>query len=392
MAPRPKVPFVLHPAARLRGNLDLAHGAEAVLSPDGATLAILHGDWSSRQLDLHRLADGAVETVLPPSPDLPITHFTWSRDGRRWAVVSGRHAGDVQRGVVQVGEVGWAGLLCRADLSEYSAVTRNALARPASTLAFSPDGDRVVVRVSGRVREGMFFVGLPDGAVHEAWSSRDGVYRFAHAFADDGTLYVAGGSAGPPDGVAVYAPGATTRHAGLPDPHGFALVNAARGLWVVGAPRFAYRLGDGAAQPCAGAAEARLARAEALRLRASAKWDVQYLDYLLDRVGREEHAPREGAAGVRAFEHELFWESSYAGRLGDDDLAIADGVSVYLWRDRGATLDRTLLIDDAQRCAYRTARIVGLSTAGDTLCLLWKKDASGAKTVASLLDLDRAAL
>jgi dipeptidyl aminopeptidase/acylaminoacyl peptidase len=392
MAPRPKVPFVLHPAARLRGNLDIAHGAEAVLSPDGATLAVVRGDWSSRQLDLHHLADGTVETVLPPAPDLPITHFTWSRDGRRWAVVSGRHAGDVQRGVVQVGEVGRAGILCRADLSEYSAVTRNALARPASTLAFSPDGDRVVVRVSGRDREGMLFVNVPDGAVHEAWSSRDGVYRFAHAFADDGTLYVAGGSAGPPDGVAVYAPGATTPHARLPDPYGFALVNGARGLWVVGAPRFAFRLGDGAPQPCAGAAEARKARAEALRLRASAKWDVQYLDYLLERVRDEEETRPEGVAGVRAFEHEMFWETSYAGRLGDDDLAIGDGVSVYLWRDRGATLDRTLLVDDAQRCAHRTARIVGLSTAGDTLCLLWRKDASGAKTVASLIDLDRLAL
>ncbi len=162
----------------------------------------------------------------------------------------------------------------------------------------------------------------------------------------------------------------------------------------MGAGRPALRvsgLGDGAPQPCAGAAEARKARAEALRLRASAILDFQYLDYL-ERVPRRRRAAVEPAAGVRAFEHELFWETSYAGRMGDDDLAMGDGVAVYLWRDRGATLDRTLLVDDAQRCAHRTARIVGLSTAGDTLCLLWRKDASGAKTVASLIDLDRLAL
>jgi hypothetical protein len=50
------------------------------------------------------------------------------------------------------------------------------------------------------------------------------------------------------------------------------------------------------------------------------------------------------------------------------------------------------LVDDVQRATYRTARIAGLSTAGDTLALLWKRDARGAATALSLFEVDRAAL
>jgi len=93
---------------------------------------------------------------------------------------------------------------------------------------------------------------------------------------------------------------------------------------------------------------------------------------------------------VRCFENELLWETAFAGLLGDD-AAVSDGVAV--WRcGRGAAVTRDLLVEDAARSTFRGARIIGLSTAGDTLALLWKKDARGDKTVLSLFDLDRAAL
>ena len=60
--------------------------------------------------------------------------------------------------------------------------------------------------------------------------------------------------------------------------------------------------------------------------------------------------------------------------------------------DDGAAITRTLLADDVQRATHRTARIAGLSTAGDTLALLWKRDARGAATALSLFEVDRAAL
>jgi hypothetical protein len=88
----------------------------------------------------------------------------------------------------------------------------------------------------------------------------------------------------------------------------------------------------------------------------------------------------------------MLWETSYADRFGDDDAVVSDGVAVALWRDDGAAITRTLLADDVQRATHRTARIAGLSTAGDTLALLWKRDARGAATALSLFEVDRAAL
>lgn len=113
--------------------------------------------------------------------------------------------------------------------------------------------------------------------------------------------------------------------------------------------------------------------------------------YRIDALTFSNGSPPEPAAGVRCFENELLWETSFAGLLGDD-AAVSDGVGVWLWRDDGAAVTRDLLVEDAARSTFRVARIIGLSTAGDTLALLWKKDADGDKTVLSLFDLDRAAL
>ena len=86
MAPRAKVPFALHPAVRLRSNTEIDRGCEAVLSPDGATAAVIRGEWAQRRLELHTLATGAVTVALSPEPGQSIEHAVWSRDGRRWAV------------------------------------------------------------------------------------------------------------------------------------------------------------------------------------------------------------------------------------------------------------------------------------------------------------------
>lgn len=88
MAPRPKVPFALHPALQLRSNTNIADGSAAVLSPDGATAAVIRGEYGQSCLELHTMATGAVEIALPPQSAHSIEHLVWSRDGRRWAVGS----------------------------------------------------------------------------------------------------------------------------------------------------------------------------------------------------------------------------------------------------------------------------------------------------------------
>ncbi|MEZ4391166.1 MAG: hypothetical protein R3A48_08725 [Polyangiales bacterium] len=129
------------------------------------------------------------------------------------------------------------------------------------------------------------------------------------------------------------------------------------------------------------------------------KWDQRYLDYIVQGARRElaRHEPRvepNAAPGgtLRTFEHELFWETSYAARLGDDDVVISDGIAVFLWREGDAGVTRTRLVEDVARCTHRAARVVGLAARGDTLAVLWKKDALGAKTVLSRFALDRGAL
>jgi hypothetical protein len=83
MAPRPKVPFTLHPAAKLRSNLDLPQATEVALSPDGAIAGVVTGEWGRRRLALHTLATGAVTEAIPEGPQQSFEHLTWSRDGQR---------------------------------------------------------------------------------------------------------------------------------------------------------------------------------------------------------------------------------------------------------------------------------------------------------------------
>lgn len=188
---------------------------------------------------------------------------------------------------------------------------------------------------------------------------------------------------------------------------GFRVIPARRGLWVLGSPRYAFRVAPGPETPVETAAQPAIERAVALRARASAQWDQRYLDSVIERIATNQATysyrvgrsgwgtgtvPPPPAVGARGFEHELQWETSFAALLGDDDVAVSDGVGVWCWRDDGASVARELLVDDTQRCTHRGARIIGLSAAGDLLALLWKKDAGGSRTVLSLFDIDRAAL
>lgn len=403
MAPRPKVPFALHPAAKLRQNIEIANGYECALSPDGTVAAVIRAGWSGRSLEFHTLATGAVETALPEVSNAYLESVVWSRDGRRWAVSSLRFEDQTRLGDIRVGERGRDGLRCTATVPHYCAVLRNALARPSPVLAFSPSGDGVVVRVSGGDRSSaLMHVSLPDGAVRAQWLSSEESDLYAHAFTDDGTLYTASADPGDASGLAWYAPGAERPTGRLPWVFGFSILPTAKGLWVTGMPRYAFRVAPGPAAPIAPSVPPRSERAEALRARASVKWDQNHLDMLLARVaaGNESYNYRVGPSiwgtgsapppteGMRCLENDLFWETSFAARLGDDDVVISDGVSVWRWRDDGTTLTRDLLADDAQRCTMRSPRIIGLSAAGSTLALLWKKDANGAKTVLSLFDVE----
>lgn len=404
MAPRPKVPFTLHPAAKLRANVELVQATDVALSPDGAVAAVVSGNYAQKRLALHTLATGAVDEAVAAAGlglELPV----WSRDGRRWAVGGSRFVDEVQCGVVLMGERGRAPVVT-ASTPAYGLITRNNLARPSAALAFAPSGDRVTLRATARDdRNALFHIDPTSGAVEERWLPEGAADVYAHAYAADGTLYTASADPGDDAGLAWFPPGATVPAGRQREVFGFVILPARTGLWVLGMPQYAFRVSAGRPRPIALAGEARLARAELLRARASAKWDQSHCDWMLERVRANQvsfnyrvdamtsrnGSPPEPALGVRCFENELLWESAFAGLLGDD-AAVSDGVAVWLWRDGGAAVTRDLLIDDAGRSTFRGARIIGLSTAGDTLALLWRKDARGDKTVLSLFDLDRAAL
>lgn len=402
MAPRPKVPFALHPAMRLRDNIELDHACEAALSPDGATLAVLRETSWLGSLEMHTLATGAVDVAVPPTQHLE--HVVWSRDGRRWAVSHFEHRGEGRVGVVTVGERGRAAPLCVARADDYGAMTLNDLARPSPVVALSADGERAVLRVcASDDRNALMHVTVATGAVRAQWLDPEALDLCAHALTDDGALYTASGFSGAHGGLAWYRPGDEAPAGRNPWPTGFVIVEGARGLWVLGSPRYCFRIGGGPAGRAAHAGPLAKARIEALRARASVRWDQAYLDRQLERVDerfgyRESRSAARGGvelapvAGMRCLAHEVLWETSLAARLGDDDVVVSDGVGVWRWRDDGAALTRDLLVDDTQRCSPRARRIVDLSVAGDTVALLWKKDAKGEKTVLSRFDIDRAAL
>ncbi|MEZ4391167.1 MAG: hypothetical protein R3A48_08730 [Polyangiales bacterium] len=245
MPPKPRVPFELHPAARLLSNTEIPHAVDVALLPDDA-LGVLRGDWSSRQIELHPAGGGAVETLLAPDPSRPVAHVAWSDDGRRWAAVAGRFAGDARPGEVYVGERGREELLCVATLEEYGSVTRNSLPRAASTLAFSPDGASVVARVSPcDGGDHLVEVETSSGEAKRLPVPGLKTYLYAHAFDRDGTLFAVAADPGLSGGLWWFPPGVRDRAGQSPSPIGFALLPAPRGLWVVGAPTRAFRLGKG---------------------------------------------------------------------------------------------------------------------------------------------------
>lgn len=405
MAPKPKVPFALHRALRLRASVDVAQGVAVALSPDGAHALTLRGEWTDRRVDLVALADGSVAGTFTPPPECALEGVAWSRDGRRWAAAGQRFEGDTRVGLVFVGDREGLALTTSAKLSRYGAVSRNALARVAPPVVFAPDGERVVVRIAG-VDDRSAIAHVSRDGVREEWLPAGECDLYALAFGDDGALYTATGDAGDVGGTAWYAPGADAPRGRAVWAAGCALVPGRRGVWVVGMPKYAWRVAPGASTPLAHAKQSRLDRARALRARAKGRWDEGYLDDLIARIEADldrvtYHTDYDSVRvcegvepvdGARCFEHEMLWETSYADRFGDDDAIVSDGVAVALWRDDGAAITRTLLADDVQRATHRTARIAGLSTAGDTLALLWKRDARGAATALSLFEVDRAAL
>lgn len=397
MAAKPRVPFELHAAAKLLANVEIAHGIEVELLPDGA-FAVLRGDWNAWQIELHGPAAGELTTLLEPARGRGLARFAFSADGRRWAAVASRTDGTSTYAELCVGERGRSEPLCVARLDEYETVTRNALPRAASTLAFSPGGERVVVRLAPRGGGARLVdVMIPGGELRERALDGVNAMLFAQAFAPDGTLFAVAAESGAHAGLRWFPPGVTDRTGASAHPYGFALLPAPRGLWVLGAPRYAFRVGSGAPGAVETATEARRDRIEQLYNRASVAWDKRYLGHMMQSPSRPTPEPaaaelRPRAERTRVFENELLWETAYAARIGDDDALVSDGVAVYLWREGAGGFSRTLLIDDTQRCTTRALRIIGISARGDSFAVLWKKDAVGAKTVLSRFELKREAL
>ncbi len=288
-APDPRSPST-SPAARLVSNTEIAFGIAVDLLPDGA-LGVLRGDSKSTQIELHPAGDGGVETLLAPDPARSIAHVAWSDDGRRWAGIAGRHVGEARAGEVYVGERGRADLVCVATLTEYGSVMRNALPRAASTVIFSPDGARVVVRVSPRDRrDHLVEVEVATAEAKVLRLDRLNNSLYAHAFDRDGTLFALTAEPLASGGLWWFPPGERDRAEQSSTPVGFALVPAPRGLWVVGAPTRAFRVGKGVPSRATTDAAARVERAERLRARGFGE-----VGPVAARCGREPRAARSRA-------------------------------------------------------------------------------------------------
>lgn len=392
MAKRPSVPFELHASLHLRRNIELAHGFEAVLSPDAATLGVISGEWPTHQVALHDLASGGVATALARETHCAAEHFTWSPDASTWAAGEVFFDQDVRFGRVWVGQT--RGGEPRASITErYCAVTRNALARAASIFSFSPDGSRVVMRVAGGDDPGrLISVSTRDGAVSDWRFAAQEADLYAQAFEPDGALVTLSAEPGDHGGFAWYRPGARSPAGRLPGVVGCAMVPTRDGYWCLGVPQRCFRVSRGA-KPGAFAAPRLVGeRVDALRSRARTARDHEYLNGLRRRLDDAPQGLNDAVTAsppwrVRAMENELLWETSFADRLGDDELIVSDGVGVWRWRDEAAGLSRALLLDDPDRATHKGARIIGLSVADRTLALLWQRDARGAKTVVSLFEI-----
>ncbi|MFO0606966.1 MAG: hypothetical protein U0324_27590 [Polyangiales bacterium] len=404
MPPRPKVPFTLHPALRLRANLDLPNASRATLSPDGALAVVTRlGSGFGGALALHPRAGAPAERSLPAPERGWWDAVSWSRDGARWAAASERWDGDERRARVAVFERGCEAPLVELDVPRGGPVAINHQSQSAPLVALSPDGARVAFRAAVDERSAVTVVDVARGAAETHTVPAGDEYLFAHAWGGDGALYTVASYLGARGGTVRW------RADGTPErrwdwANGCVTVPARDGVWTLGLGGVVWRVGAGPGAPFVAAKEPRLARARQLRERATQRWDVSFLDHLIGYIADdrrqftwETNTPRarwgplpDVMEGARGFDTEFLWECGFAEPVGDDAVLVSDGLSVALLRDRGATLDRATLLDDVERCSPRVRRIGGLTAGGGSVGVLWKKSATS--TVLSLFDLDPSAV
>lgn len=401
MAAKPKVPFTLHPSMRLRASIDLTDAARVTLAPDGALVVIARPGVDGGSLDFYPRPGAPVARSIAAPAQGWWDSWSTSRDGTRYAAFSERWESSQRLGHITVGHREGESPRYASDTPRGAPITLNDQSQSAPLVALSPDGDRAVIRTELDERHALSVVDIARGHTETHALAAGSDHLFAHTYSDDGALYTACANASARGGVARWSPDGAKPEQRWEWATGCALAPARDGVWTVGARGVVWRIGPGRGGALVSAKAERLARARELRARATHKWDVAFLDHLVRFIESDQRSftwetntpqARYGPApeamdGARCFDVEFFWECAFTARLGDDALAVSDGLSVVLLHERGDTLSRTLLLDDTARCSPRsgTRRITGLTSVGDTLGVLWKK--SGATSTLSLFDV-----
>lgn len=404
MPPRPKVPFALHPSLRLRANLDAPDVSRALLTPDGGLARVSRlASGTGGSLDLHPRPDAPAARALPAPERGWWDAVDVSRDGSRWAAMGERWDGEQRRGRVIVGDRGREDLTLDLETPSGAPITINHQSQSAPLLALSPDGATAVLRASVKERHALLVVDIARGVAETHLLPKNHEDLFAHTWGGDGALYTLASYLGARGGLARWRPDGTVERR-WDWAAGCTLCPARDGVWALGLGGVVWRVGGDHPGGFVAAKEPRLARAQALRARATHRWDVTYLDHLVRYIDTDQRAftwetntPQarwgplpESMPGARGFDTEFLWECAFAAPVGDDAVLVSDGLSVALLRDRGDALDRTTVLEDLDRCSPRARRIVGLTAAGGAVGVLWKKSATS--TQLSLFDLDPAAV
>lgn len=404
MPPRPKVPFALHPSLRLRANLDAPDVSRALLTPDGGLARVSRpGSGTGGSIDLHPRPDAPAARSLPAPERGWWDSVDFSRDGSRWAAMGERWDGDTRRGRVVVGERGREDLTLDLETPRGAPITINHQSQSAPLIAMSPDGSRAAFRASIEERHALLVVDLARGVAETHLLPKNHEDLFAHTWGGDGALYTLASYLGARGGLARWRPDGTVERR-WDWAAGCTLCPARDGVWALGLGGVVWRVGGDHPGTFVTAKEPRLARAQALRDRATHRWDVAYLDRLVSDIATdrreftwETNTPQarwgplpEAMPGARGFDTEFLWECAFAVPVDTDAVLVSDGLSVSLLRDRGDVLDRVTVLEDLERCSPRTRRIVGLTASGGTVAVLWKKSATS--TQLSLFDLDPAAV
>ncbi|MDP3278669.1 MAG: hypothetical protein Q8Q09_25995 [Deltaproteobacteria bacterium] len=400
MASKSKVPFALHSTVRLAGSMAVPDGSRVSLSSTGAIALVQRGGMLGGAASIRPSLD-ANPVWQRDAPDKGWwDSVCWSRDGSRWAAAHERWEGDQRRGGVVVGDAASGKIVREVDLPTGAPITLNQQGKSGALVAFSPDGSTLAWRGTDGEQGLLTLLDVATGRVTSQQLPQGEHDLFAHAFSDDGALYTVSSDIAEQGGTARWSAGATSVDRRWDWAAGCAIVSARRGVWSLGVNGVVWRVGDEHGGAFVAAKERRLARARALRARATHKWDVGFLDHEIARIERDERtfcwetntdrarwgpAP-EALEGARCFDSELLWECGAAARVDDDSIVVTDGVSVLLFRQRDGQLPCEVLLDDVERCSPRVRRIVDVSVAGSSLAVLWKKSASA--SVLSLFTLD----